>query len=189
METKLDIKLIFLGIFVHIIIFYSIFDVYFKSPLVHGMRPIEKFSATKSPAKRLILFVADGLRADTFFNLIERDESLYLSKKSKGDAVYVMSNTQVPTESRPGHVAMIAGFYEDLSAVAKGWKENPVEFDSVFNRSKYTWAWGSPDILNMFTRSSNNVFIRTYDSSIEDFAAENATVLDAWVLHQFKVYI
>ena len=82
---------------------------------------------------------------------------------------------------------MIAGFYEDISAIAKGWKENPVEFDSFFNRSKYTWSFGSPDILNMFSKSSNNVFSRTYDSSIEDFAAENASVLDTWVLHHFKV--
>jgi phosphatidylinositol glycan class N len=82
---------------------------------------------------------------------------------------------------------MIAGFYEDISAVAKGWKENPVEFDSFFNRTTYTWSWGSPDILTMFKRSSSNVFTRTYDSSIEDFAAQNASLLDTWVLHHFKV--
>ena len=39
----------------------------------------------------------------------------------------------------------------------------------------------------MFSKSSKNVFSRTYDSSIEDFAAENASVLDTWVLHHFKV--
>ena len=77
--------------------------------------------------------------------------------------------------------------FKDISAIAKGWKENPVEFDSVFNRSKYTWSWGSPDILNMFSKSSSNVFTSTYDSSVEDFVADDASVLDTWVLHHFKV--
>uniref|UniRef100_A0A4W4F675 GPI ethanolamine phosphate transferase 1 n=1 Tax=Electrophorus electricus TaxID=8005 RepID=A0A4W4F675_ELEEL len=177
------------GLLVHVVFFISIFDIYFTSPLVHGMKP--QHLPLPPPAKRLVLFVADGLRADSLFkpeiNGTVRAQYLrYLVIEERG--AWGISHTRVPTESRPGHVALIAGFYEDVSAVAKGWKENPVEFDSVFNESRHAWCWGSPDILPMFAKgaSGSHVHTYTYPATMEDFASTDASKLDTWVFHEVK---
>ncbi|KAG8009391.1 GPI ethanolamine phosphate transferase 1 [Nibea albiflora] len=178
------------GLTVHVVFFFSIFDIYFTSPLVHGMTP--KNTPLTPPASRLVLFVGDGLRADSLFTLLQNGSSRapYLRSVIEDKGTWGVSHTRVPTESRPGHVALIAGFYEDVSAVAKGWKENPVEFDSVFNESRHTWCWGSPDILPMFAKgaSGDHVYTHTYPAEEEDFASTDASRLDSWVFTQVKSF-
>ncbi|XP_005102628.1 GPI ethanolamine phosphate transferase 1 [Aplysia californica] len=184
-------QLILFGVLVHLVLFYSIFDIYFTSPLVHGMTPVSP--PTRKPAKRLVLFVTDGLRADKFFELDEdgKTRAPYLRDVIEHRGVWGISHTRVPTESRPGHVALIAGFYEDVSAVAKGWKENPVEFDSVFNESRHTWSWGSPDILPMFAKGASGDHVSTscYPADLEDFAGSDMTRLDTWVFDQVEEFL
>ena len=58
----------------------------------------------------------------------------FLRRVIKKLGAWGVSHTHVPTETRPGHVALLAGLYEDTSAVFEGWKHNPVPFDSVLNR-------------------------------------------------------
>uniref|UniRef100_A0A3B3XKR7 GPI ethanolamine phosphate transferase 1 n=1 Tax=Poecilia mexicana TaxID=48701 RepID=A0A3B3XKR7_9TELE len=179
-----------IGLTVHVVFFLSIFDIYFTSPLVHGMTP--QSTPLAPPASRLVLIVADGLRADSLFTLLPNSSSRtpFLRTVIEETGTWGVSHTRVPTESRPGHVALIAGFYEDVSAVAKGWKENPVEFDSVFNESRSTWCWGSPDILPMFAKGAtgDHVYTHTYPAEEEDFASTDASRLDTWVFTQVKSF-
>ena len=82
----MDWKFIFFGFLLHIILFYSIFDIYFTSPIIHGV-PHHSNPLTP-PANRLVLFSADGLRADKFFEITSqftpylRLLSFYIGKKS-----------------------------------------------------------------------------------------------------------
>ncbi|EEP77820.1 hypothetical protein UREG_02669 [Uncinocarpus reesii 1704] len=200
-----------LAIVFHLIYTYSIFDIYFVSPIVSGMRAygVERDPGAKAPAKRLFLFVGDGLRADKAFQSfpdpspppeacpdVSNCDEEYLKPKPLAPFIrsrvlhhgtFGVSHTRVPTESRPGHVALIAGLYEDVSAVTTGWKLNPVNFDSVFNRSRHTWSWGSPDILPMFKEGAvpGRIDAETYGDEAEDFT-QDATQLDIWVFDKVK---
>lgn len=187
--------LIAIAVVFHLVYILSIFDIYFVSPIVHGM---EAFSVEKStgikvaPAKRLVLIVGDGLRADKAFqsfpdpspSIPNAPEALeprplmpFLRSRVEEHGTFGVSHTRVPTESRPGHVALIAGLYEDVSAVTTGWKLNPVNFDSVFNRSRHTWSWGSPDILPMFKEGAilGRVEAEVYGEEAEDYTQGGKT--------------
>ncbi|XP_060806463.1 GPI ethanolamine phosphate transferase 1 [Amyelois transitella] len=150
-----------------------------KSPIVKNVVPYTPLH--NAVADRLVLFMVDGLRAESFLNYTTMP---FLRSIANSHGRWGISHTRMPTESRPGHVAVIAGFYEDPSAIVKGWKENPVDFDSVFNQSLYTWCWGTYDIIEIFTKGAvtNHIFSKKMDPYDQTFSSDkNTTHLDAWV--------
>ncbi|CAI5439744.1 unnamed protein product [Caenorhabditis angaria] len=179
-------KLLLACIIVHLILLYSIFDVYYTSPVIQGIQP-HFLTNAEPPAKRIVIFSADGLRYDTFNE--NPDKSPYLHQIIRErQGISGLSLSSVPTESRPGHVAIFAGITEDISAVAKGWKKNPVKFDSVFNRSTNSYLWGSPDIVGLFD-DLQNVRGFSYNEDEEDFGSNDAWKLDDWVFKNFEKFL
>jgi phosphatidylinositol glycan class N len=184
--------LLILGAMFYLLYMMSIFDIYFRSPIVHGMVPIsvenleEEFAKNygihfknelKAPSKRVVLIVSDGLRADKLFGFDEsgKTRAPYLRKIITSKGSWGISHSRVPTESRPGHVALMGGFSEDVSAITKGWKVNPVDFDSVVNQSRYTFMFGSKDILCIFGPETGNyerIKMEAYENDQINFASE-----------------
>lgn len=183
--SKRYTQIILLGLIIHVLLVLAAFDLYFSSPLDHGMTPIK--TTDKPSAKRVVLFVADGLRAEAILGRDKEQRTPFLTHVLKHRGSWGVAHTRVPTESRPGHVAMLGGIYEDPSALFKGWKHNPVNFDSVINQSKNAWCWGSPDICYLFNRDNlPHIHLHSYGAEMEDFGKNNTEVLDEWVFSKVK---
>jgi phosphatidylinositol glycan class N len=186
--------LLVLGVVFHALYVLSIFDIYFTSPVVPHIESVRYTDAP--PAKRTVVFVADGCRADKFFEAnsssnVQEDVNSerrvsFLRNIIHSEGSWGVSHTRVPTESRPGHVALFAGMYEDVSAVTKGWADNPVDFDSVFNQSSSAFLFGSPDIVPMFARHVTQAHEEHYSHEEEDFAKGDSSELDVWVFRHLQ---
>ncbi|PIL27194.1 transporter [Ganoderma sinense ZZ0214-1] len=146
---------------------------------------MQRYSLPDSgPARRLALIVGDGLRADLLFvrngfSMVPDSPMVvapYLRSIVEARGAWGISHTRVPTETRPGHVALIGGMYEDVSEVTKGWNSNApptikVDFDNVFNQSSTTYAFGAPTVLPMFIPGAppGKIHTWTFNVALEDY--------------------
>ncbi|XP_018650311.1 hypothetical protein Smp_065130.1 [Schistosoma mansoni] len=170
-------------IVVNLVQFYSIFDIYYTSPLTHGMNIIPL--NISAPTTHVIFMVSDGLRADKIFSQ-DMKYTPFLRDVLLHRGLWGVSHTRVPTESRPAHVAMLGGFNEDVASITKGWKVNPVEFDSVLNRSFLAWIWGYKEVVMSFVPpSTNHIKATPCPDELSDLAKTNPTEIDRWVVNQF----
>lgn len=98
---------------------------------------------------------------------------------------------QLPKVELPIFSDLLTNARHILIYFLPGWKVNAVEFDSIFNRSFHAFAWGGPDIVPMFQPlhrvGDERVQIESYPHDMLDFAAENITQIDDWVVNKFAV--
>lgn len=87
-----------------------------------GRKGYEHWARSNKILIYLNLDAADGLRADKFYEPDSEGNyrAPFLRSIIKNQGRWGVSHARPPTESRPGHVSIIAGFYEDPSAVLKG---------------------------------------------------------------------
>ncbi|VDN10134.1 unnamed protein product [Dibothriocephalus latus] len=155
-----------LSVILYLILFYSIFDIYYTSPLVHGIKPVRPNAPPL--VKNVIFIVADGLRTDKLFTENMED---------------------TPTLRYPlSYFPTLIVFF-----LLVGWQVNAVEFDSVVNRSNRAWIWGGPDVVPMLQPpdriGDDRVFIHSYPRDMLDFTAENITQIDDWVVDKFSAFM
>ncbi|KAH7479192.1 GPI ethanolamine phosphate transferase 1 [Phytophthora ramorum] len=199
-------RLLLLGVAFHALCILSIFDIHFQSP-VESSIPSNEYTLTP-PAKRVIIFTLDGCRVDKLFKAVaghadrydlnaesaststkfaSNRRTPYLGDVMRNRGSWGVSHNHAPTESRPCHVALTAGMYEDPHAVTKNWKQHPVPFDSVFNQSSSAFIYGNKDVAPMLARHAPQATEEHYTAKEEvDIIREDTTLLDVWAYEKMK---
>ena len=129
----------------HFVYFYSIFDIYFVSPVVSGMQliPTDRPASTKPPADRLVLFVGKLNRIATccFDDLLLLTTTRRCRRWTEGGQGFPVLPRSVPKTRRrldtktPGPVLTLEGFecwhFRSLThSSANGISSWPCCFDS-----------------------------------------------------------
>ncbi|KAG3226960.1 hypothetical protein PC129_g2468 [Phytophthora cactorum] len=200
------VRLLLLGVAFHALCIISIFDIYFQSTVESSIHSANYTSSP--PAKRVIIFTFDGCRVDKLFKVVagyadqhdlNPDSTTNTTKISSdsrvpflGDVMrnrgsWGVSHNHAPTESRPCHVALTAGMYEDPHAVSNSWKRHPVPFDSVFNQSNNAFIFGNKDVAPILAAHAPQAVEKHYSAREEvEMAREDTTLLDVWAYRRVK---
>ncbi|KAH8318695.1 hypothetical protein KR074_001767, partial [Drosophila pseudoananassae] len=113
------------------------------------------------PAERLVLFLVEGLRAETFFGS-NFEQVTHLRELLSKYGLVGVSLTTIPTLARTGQVALLAGFYDTPSLLMDE------GFDTIYNRTS-----SAPNtVVLKFSGPPRKVF-RKVEASLKDVDTYN----------------
>ncbi|XP_018328043.1 GPI ethanolamine phosphate transferase 1-like isoform X2 [Agrilus planipennis] len=156
------IFLVILSLTVHLLLLLCTLDIYFSTPLVHTSNHF-KVKGVKPPANRIVFILADGLSAAAFYTKNFSTVTPFLHSIKENESSWGLSHVQPPTESRPQHTALLAGFNEDPSSIFSRWKYNLYDFDTVLRLANMTFYFGSAACFRYFHKRES---LRTYKKKL-----------------------
>lgn len=171
----------------HLLEVTSMFDIHFKTPIVHNLKSHSSEVSPEFPkAKRIMILVVDGGRADYFYTQIGNGKAKFLRKVATEIGVWGISHTRVPTETRPCFVSLTSGFYEDPSNVFSGLSYNAVPFDTVFNHSNKAFGLGGGAAKMFLERAPQMDYYENKKKEEVDFSSDDSRYLDQRTLEVFN---
>lgn len=121
----------------------STYIIFFRSKIITGLEP-QQTIMKETPADRLVIFVVDGLSAQSFFESgcsnIPNLSEIFLNQGQVG-----ICRTRPTNQYTPVHMLFFSGFYENPLALFPN-----RAYDTIFNRSVLSYAWGSANLLQHF---------------------------------------
>ncbi|XP_002137938.3 GPI ethanolamine phosphate transferase 1 [Drosophila pseudoobscura] len=167
---------------VQILLLSCLLKIYFEgSRLLPNLKPQKVLPewGIGPPANRLVVFLTDGLRAETFFadncSSVPDLREVFVKQGLVG-----ISHGSVPTLVRSGQIAIFGGFYETPPLLRTGFQWNPSTFDTVFNRSKTSLCW---------IESQTNVYTKSLTRGMFQHHSSDPKPKDPWVLLQLRSYL
>ncbi|XP_022215923.2 GPI ethanolamine phosphate transferase 1 [Drosophila obscura] len=136
-------------------------------------------SGIAPPANRLVVFLTDGLSAETFFanncSSVPHLREVFVKQGLVG-----ISRGSVPTLVRSGQIGIFGGFFESPLLLRTGFQWNSPTLDTFFNHSKTVLGW---------IERQTNVYTKTLTRGMFQDHTAGPKPRDPWVLRQLRSYL
>ncbi|XP_050294533.1 GPI ethanolamine phosphate transferase 1-like [Anthonomus grandis grandis] len=173
--------ILLLSVVVHLFVLFAVSDLYFTH---HPNNDVEltESSSTEPIAKRIVVFLADGLNSDSIFNS-HLYKNLFITNFTEHPGTFGIAKARFPTTERAGHLALLTGTYEDpVRSILNSLIGAEVTIDNLINRTSHTWFWGNPSIIDIFDYDNKDKLHKAqYNKSV--------TPTNSWIASNIKEFL
>uniref|UniRef100_A0A0N5B704 GPI ethanolamine phosphate transferase 1 n=1 Tax=Strongyloides papillosus TaxID=174720 RepID=A0A0N5B704_STREA len=166
----------------HQILLFAPFTIFFTTPILNIKRSHEV--STHGLAKRLVIFSAGGVKESVFYKNLPNIK--FLNKLiNEGRALFGVGETYLPThDTRANYIASTAGVYEDVLGMIL--KTNPVKIDTIFDRARKSFLFGSQNVIKLFDKNTDN--IKTFPFIQKSKKYSNYEISSNWIFDRVKQF-